>query len=167
MAGLLAGDDAQQHFDVFAALTSRFDFNGTDGARVARGVLDTLGGEQVVHGHSIIGTLVDVPSAEVEGPLTYADGLVVAIDGGRYDGGPLLLVESADPTPAPSPAGVRGVPGGQRVVEREPRAALVGVLVALVAGARVDQVELDGPDVVRRRSRPSRVPAPERESGTG
>jgi len=25
--------------------------------------------------------------------LTYADGLVVAIDGGRYDGGPLLLLE--------------------------------------------------------------------------
>ena len=92
VAGLLAGDDAQQHFDVFAALTSRFDFNGTDGARVARAVLDTLGGEQIVHGHSIISTLVDVPSAEIDEPLTYADGLVVAIDGGRYDGGPLLLV---------------------------------------------------------------------------
>ena len=33
------------------------------------------------------------PSRGHEGPLTYADGLVVAIDGGRYDGGPLLLVE--------------------------------------------------------------------------
>ena len=93
VAGLLAGDDAQQHFDVFAALTSRFDFNGTDGARVARAVLDRLGGEQIVHGHSIISTLVDVPSAEIDEPLTYADGLVVAIDGGRYDGGPLLLLE--------------------------------------------------------------------------
>ena len=45
-----------------------------------------------MHGHSIIGTLVD-GRPEVDGPLTYADGLVVAIDGGRYDGGPLLLVE--------------------------------------------------------------------------
>jgi hypothetical protein len=93
VADLLGGDDAQQHFDVFAALTTRFDFNGTDGARVARGVLDTLGGEQIVHGHSIIGSLVDLPSPQVEGPLTYADGLALAIDGGRYDGGPLLLVE--------------------------------------------------------------------------
>jgi hypothetical protein len=93
VAGLLAGDDAQQHWDVFAALTSRYDYAGDDGAAVARAVLDTLGGAQIVHGHSIISTLVDVPSSDVEGPLTYADGLVMAIDGGRYDGGPLLLVE--------------------------------------------------------------------------
>ena len=32
-------------------------------------------------------------SYRTEGPIAYADGLVVAIDGGRYDGGPLLLVE--------------------------------------------------------------------------
>jgi hypothetical protein len=93
VAGLLAGDDAQEHFDVFATLTSRFDFKGPDGAVVARGMLDRLGGERIVHGHSIIGTIVDAPSEDTKGPLTYADGLVVAIDGGRYDGGPLLLVE--------------------------------------------------------------------------
>jgi hypothetical protein len=56
-------------------------------------VLDRLGGEHIVHGHSIIGSLVDRPSEQVEGPFAYADGLVLAIDGGRYDGGPLLLVE--------------------------------------------------------------------------
>ncbi len=93
VADLLGGDDAQQHFDAFAALTSRFDFKGPDGAQVARTMLDALGGERIVHGHSIIGTIVDEPSEHTTGPLTYADGLVVAIDGGRYDGGPLLLVE--------------------------------------------------------------------------
>jgi hypothetical protein len=93
VAGLLAADDGQQHFDVFAALTSRFDFVGDKGADVAREVLGTLGGEHIVHGHSIIGTILDAPSADTHGPLTYADGLVIAIDGGRYDGGPLLLVE--------------------------------------------------------------------------
>ena len=93
VAGLLADDDGQQHFDVFAALTSRFDFVGDSGVDVAREVLDTLGGEHIVHGHSIIGTIVDAPSEATHGPLTYADGLVIAIDGGRYDGGPLLLVE--------------------------------------------------------------------------
>ena len=91
VAGLLAGDDAQQHFDVFANLTSRFDF--LDDTGVARAMLDQLGGAHIVHGHSIIGSLVDRPSEQVEGPYTYADGLVLAIDGGRYDGGPLLLVE--------------------------------------------------------------------------
>jgi hypothetical protein len=95
VAALLSGDDAQRHFDVFAALTDRFAFKGSDGARVARGMLERLGGERIVHGHSIIGTIVDAPSEATEGPLIYADGLVVAIDGGRYDGGPLLLVELA------------------------------------------------------------------------
>jgi hypothetical protein len=89
---LVAGDDAQQHFDLFAALTDRYDFAGAEGADVARRVLSTFGGQVVVHGHSIIGSLLDVPSSEVEEPLLYADGLVVDIDGGRYDGGPLLLV---------------------------------------------------------------------------
>ena len=91
VAALLAGDDAQQHFDVFASLTSRFDFKDDPG--VARTMLKLFGGEHIVHGHSIIGTLVDQPSEQTEGPYTYADGLVLAIDGGRYDGGPLLLVE--------------------------------------------------------------------------
>jgi hypothetical protein len=89
---LLATSDAEQHFDLFAALTSRYDFAGPDGAEVARSMLEMLGGSRIVHGHSIISTLIDVPSAQVQEPLVYADGLVVAIDGGRYDGGPLLLV---------------------------------------------------------------------------
>jgi hypothetical protein len=95
VAELMAGDDAQEHFDVFAALTSRFDFKGADGPQAARRMLDRFGGERIVHGHSIIGTIVDAPSEDTHGPLTYADGLVVAVDGGRYDGGPLLLVELA------------------------------------------------------------------------
>ena len=92
VGSLVAGDVPQQHFGVFAALTSRFDFAGSDGARAARSVLDTLGGTTIVHGHSIIGLLTGQPSSQVTDPILYADGLVVAIDGGRYDGGPLLLV---------------------------------------------------------------------------
>jgi hypothetical protein len=92
IGSLLAGSDAEQHFDLFAAMTSRYDFAGADGPEVARSMLEMLGGSRIVHGHSIISTLIDVPSAQVKEPLVYADGLVVAIDGGRYDGGPLLLV---------------------------------------------------------------------------
>lgn len=91
VAGLLAGDDPQVHFDVFAALTERYDYLGADGPEVARQVLERLGGSRIVHGHSIIGSLVGTPSVDVTEPLVYADGLVTAIDGGRYDGGPLLL----------------------------------------------------------------------------
>jgi Calcineurin-like phosphoesterase len=92
LRSLLGGDDPQAHFDVFAALTSRFDFVGPDGADVARQMLATYGGDVIVHGHSIIGSLVGKASREVREPLWYADGLAIAIDGGRYDGGPLLLV---------------------------------------------------------------------------
>ena len=59
---MLAGDDAQQCFDVFAALTSRYDFAGSEGNRVAREMLDTYGGDHIVHGHTIIGLLTDTPS---------------------------------------------------------------------------------------------------------
>ena len=95
VADRLAGNSFEDHFEVFAALTHRFDFAGQDGADVARGMLGALGGKRIVHGHSIIGTLLDVPSPQVDAAIAYADELVVAIDGGRYDGGPLLLVRLA------------------------------------------------------------------------
>jgi hypothetical protein len=93
LSAVLAGDDADEHFEVFAALTDRFDFAARDGADVARRMLATYGGEAIVHGHSIIGSLVGKPSREITEPLRYADDLVIGIDGGRYDGGPLLLVQ--------------------------------------------------------------------------
>ena len=90
---LLADDDAEAMWEVFATLTGRYDYARADGARVAQDVLGAYGGGCIVHGHSIISTLTDQTSEEVTGPIAYADGLVVDIDGGRYDGGPLLLVE--------------------------------------------------------------------------
>jgi hypothetical protein len=85
--------DLDAHWDVWKRLTSRYDFAGADGADAARELLSTYGGEVVVHGHSIIGTLLDCPSSEVTDPLLYAEGSVLAIDGGRYDGGPLLFIQ--------------------------------------------------------------------------
>jgi hypothetical protein len=81
-----------EHWDVWARLTSRYDFAGDEGPGAARRLLDSLGGERIVHGHSIIGSLLGVRSTEVRSALLYAEGLVLAIDGGRYDGGPLLVV---------------------------------------------------------------------------
>ena len=92
-AALSDPEDLAAHWEVWARLTSRYDFAKSDGAAAAQEMLSTYGGEVIVHGHSIIGTLVDVPSAAVDEPLLYADGLVLAIDGGRYDGGPLLIIE--------------------------------------------------------------------------
>jgi hypothetical protein len=91
-SALAEAGDLEAHWDVWARLTSRYDYARRDGGEVAREVLDTYGGEVVIHGHSIIGTLLDRPSREIDQPLLYADGLVLDIDGGRYDGGPLLIV---------------------------------------------------------------------------
>ncbi len=90
---LTEGDDAEATWEVFASLTSRFAFAGQEGQRAAQDMLTTLGGRCIVHGHSIIGTLTGQPSEEIEGPISYADGLAIAIDGGRYDGGRLLMVQ--------------------------------------------------------------------------
>ena len=82
----------EEHWDIFARLTSRYHFARHGGTELAREMLSILGGECIVHGHSIIGSLTKRPSVDVEGPMLYADGLVLAVDGGRYDGGPLLVV---------------------------------------------------------------------------
>jgi hypothetical protein len=89
----LASDDAMQWWDVFWRLTTRYVYSGEDGAYQAGAMLDRLGGRLLVHGHSIVGDLLDIESEKVDGPLLYAEEQVLAVDGGMYDGGPCLLVE--------------------------------------------------------------------------
>ncbi|HET7357846.1 MAG TPA: metallophosphoesterase family protein [Nocardioidaceae bacterium] len=91
-AALADPTDEGEHWQMWTRLTGRYAFAGRDGATRAARMLETYGGECLVHGHSIIGSLLGVPSAQVDGPIMYAEGQVIAIDGGRYDGGPLLLV---------------------------------------------------------------------------
>ncbi len=90
---IIESGDVDGYWDVWARLTSRYDFARPDGREVARDLLEKLGAKGIVHGHSIIGSLIDCPSSEVDGPVLYAEGQVLAIDGGRYDGGPLLVVQ--------------------------------------------------------------------------
>ena len=89
---VLAGDDLGQWWECWVRLTARYVFADFDGERLAMGVLDQLGGERIVHGHSIIATLTGQDSGEVTGPLSYAGGRALAIDGGIYAGGPCLVV---------------------------------------------------------------------------
>lgn len=89
VAGLLRGGEDGLRA-LWRGLTTRLRFTGPDGTDRARELLEVLGGDQVVHGHSIIGTLTGEEPAG--GAHEYADGLALAIDGGRYGGGPLLVV---------------------------------------------------------------------------
>jgi hypothetical protein len=89
---VLAGDELEQWWECWVRLTTRHAFAGMDGERVALGLLNRLGGVRVVHGHSIIATIARGDSREVTGPLSYAGGRALDIDGGIYDGGPCLVV---------------------------------------------------------------------------
>ena len=88
---VLAGDDPVAWFDVLVRLGQRHDYAGPAGPAAARRLLDRLGGERIVHGHSIIGDLFAEPFDSYSEPRTYADGLVLDIDGGIYEGGPCLV----------------------------------------------------------------------------
>lgn len=84
--------DEDAHVEVFARLCSRHHFAGGDGKETATAFLEEYGGDVLVHGHSIIGMMVGEHPRKTTRPLLYADGLVLDIDGGRYEGGPLLVV---------------------------------------------------------------------------
>jgi hypothetical protein len=89
---VLAGNDLGQWWECWVTLTGRHAFAGADGEQVAIELLDQLGGQRIVHGHSIISTFTRQPLDEVTGPLSYAGGRALAIDGGLFAGGPCLVV---------------------------------------------------------------------------
>ncbi|MFU8874490.1 metallophosphoesterase [Micromonospora sp. SL4-19] len=75
-------------------MSDRGAFRDADPARPDDPVstmLRTLGGELLVHGHSTLTKHFGVAPPDVREPLWYAGGRVVAIDGGVYEGGRILL----------------------------------------------------------------------------
>jgi len=94
---VLAGDDLEQWWECWVRLTTRYAFAGSDGEEVAAELLEPLGGERIVHGHSFIATFTGQDAKEVTGALSYAGGRVLAIDGGIAGGGPCLVVRLDEP----------------------------------------------------------------------
>ncbi|EID54914.1 metallophosphoesterase [Saccharomonospora xinjiangensis] len=90
---VLAGHDLAQWWDLWRRMTSRFAFRGPDGAEAAEELLTRLGGQRVVHGHSVIADQVGVHPVELEAPHLYAGGKALGIDAGLFAGGPCLVVE--------------------------------------------------------------------------
>ncbi|MFF4603923.1 metallophosphoesterase [Streptomyces sp. NPDC001339] len=99
---VLTRSDADEVWDLFRKFTKRFAFrNEASGAQAVRELLDTYGGDRVVHGHSPIPYLLGEVGTEddesdgitVDGPHVYADGLAIAMDGGITMAGKLLVVQ--------------------------------------------------------------------------
>ena len=93
VASVLGRDDLDAWWDLWCRLTTRYVFAGEDGTYQARGMLDRYGGDLLVHGHTLVGDFLDIPSEQVKAPYLYADDLVMGVDGGSYDGGPHLVVD--------------------------------------------------------------------------
>ncbi|WNF01632.1 metallophosphoesterase [Streptomyces luomodiensis] len=99
----LQRSDADECWDLFRKFTKRFAFRDEEaGPTAARELLDTYGGQRIVHGHSPIPYLLGEVGSEdgedggtpaVEGPHVYADNLAVAMDGGITMAGKLLVVQ--------------------------------------------------------------------------
>jgi hypothetical protein len=91
-AELQSGDIAVW-WEIWRRMTSRYAFRGRRGPHVAGKLLRQLGGHRIVHGHSVIADLAGVEPAELTGPVLYANGLVLGIDGGVFDDGPCLVIK--------------------------------------------------------------------------
>jgi hypothetical protein len=90
---VLDSDDLVEWWEVWRRLTTRHAFRGPNGADVANQLLTVLGGEQVVHGHSVIADQLGIAPAMVDSPYEYAGGKALGVDGGVFVGGPCLVVE--------------------------------------------------------------------------
>jgi hypothetical protein len=90
---VLRGDDLVEWWEVWRRLTTRHAFRGPFGGEVASQLLGVLGGDQVVHGHSVIADQLGVAPAQIDSPYEYADGRALGVDGGVFVGGPCLVVK--------------------------------------------------------------------------
>ena len=101
---VLGGEDLVEWWEVWRRLTTRHAFRGPFGGEVAAQLLGVLGGDQVVHGHSVIADQLGVAPAQIETPYEYADGRALGVDGGVFVGGPCLVVRLPyDGKPADEP----------------------------------------------------------------
>ncbi|WP_432881814.1 metallophosphoesterase [Kribbella sp. CA-245084] len=89
----LHSDDIEVWWEIWRRMTSRYAFRGDGGPEIARIMLQHLGGHRIVHGHSIVADQLGIDPQYLTEPLLYAEGLVLGIDGGAFDGGPCLVVE--------------------------------------------------------------------------
>ncbi len=89
----LQSGDISVWWETWRRMTSRYTFRGRHGARIADELMKRLGGRRIVHGHSVIADLAGVEPSRLTGPVLYAGGRVLGIDGGVFDEGPCLVVQ--------------------------------------------------------------------------
>jgi hypothetical protein len=98
VARALQQDGVQSWLELYSLMRSRGGFRGAEPARADDAVatmLDTLGGKTIVHGHTQLSKF-GFATSDITVAHRYADGRVLAIDGGVFeDGGRVLLTKLA------------------------------------------------------------------------
>ena len=95
----LHSDDIAGWWDVWRRMTYRHAFRGPAGEQEVDRVLGALGGQRLVHGHSLIAEQLGIMPAEIDRPHCYAGGKALGVDGGLFIGGPCLVVPLPSNTP--------------------------------------------------------------------
>ncbi|WP_433220529.1 metallophosphoesterase [Microtetraspora malaysiensis] len=98
VSATLEHSDTAVWLEFCARMSDRGAFRDAESARADDPVsvmLRTLGGDVLVHGHSTLTKYFGVAPEDVRDVVRYADGRVVAIDGGVYEGGRILLARLA------------------------------------------------------------------------
>lgn len=90
IGAILLGNDAAAWTRLIEGFRTRWFFDDArpDGKENALGFLERFGGRRIVHGHVPVPVMVGQSAKEVAGPLVYADGLCINVDGGIAMGGP-------------------------------------------------------------------------------
>jgi 3',5'-cyclic AMP phosphodiesterase CpdA len=101
IADMLRSDQPSVWEEIMSPFFDRGEFaEGRRGVATAQKVLRTFGGTRIIHGHTPIPYLTRQNPSDVVGPLLYAEGLCLDVDGGMYMGGPGFVVNTAGlPTP--------------------------------------------------------------------
>jgi hypothetical protein len=94
ISALLKQNDALAWEELLEEFARRGTFaSGEDGEALARRFLTTYGGEQLVHGHTPISSLIRRSPKTITTAWIYAAGHCVNVDGGMYLGGPGFLYQ--------------------------------------------------------------------------
>lgn len=95
IGGVLRGADAGAWMTLLDGFFEReaFSDRDVDGSMYVGQFLRRFGGHLIVHGHTPISIVDDLPPEAVTAPLVYADGACLNVDGGMYMGGPGFVYE--------------------------------------------------------------------------
>lgn len=94
---VLNSDLAWGWVQLVGAMGQRKDFvsNAEQGVLKAKAMLEQYGGKQIVHGHTPIPCVLNVPASRVGEAFVYADGLCINVDAGMYMGNEGFICELA------------------------------------------------------------------------